>query len=154
MSFLKKTPYTFDSIIRSIISLLLIIGIIILLRVLRFVLLPFAIGFILSYIINPLISFIERKVSFVNRAGAVIIGLSFITTCITTIGVMMYPLISNEINQAAIIFQSQAQKTNLLSIFPQPIEETIRVYLNSKDFKSLLEIENIKSLCVRNRLNF
>jgi len=57
----QDQPYTFDRTIRAIISIVTVVGVFLLLRYLSDVLIPFAAAVVLAYLLNPTVTFLERK---------------------------------------------------------------------------------------------
>lgn len=89
--------YTFDRVVRLVIGLAVVIGIALLVNRLSGVLLPFLIGWLLAYLIHPLVKFVQYKMKVGNRGVSIAISLLFIGVIITGLGFAVVPAISNEI---------------------------------------------------------
>ena len=89
--------YTFDRVVRLIIALAVIIGLALLVNRLSGVLLPFLIGWLLAYLIHPLVKFVQYKMKVGNRGLSIMISLLFIAIVITGLGFAVVPAIGNEI---------------------------------------------------------
>ena len=89
--------YTFDRVVRLIIALAVIIGLALLVNRLSGVLLPFLIGWLLAYLIYPLVKFVQYKMKVGNRGLSIMISLLFIAIVITGLGFAVVPAIGNEI---------------------------------------------------------
>ncbi len=72
---MNNSKYTVDSTVRLIIRVLTVMGVILLLRYLSDVLLPFFIGWFIAYLIYPLVSFFQYKMRVKNRMVAVLMAL-------------------------------------------------------------------------------
>jgi len=70
----QKDSYTFDRVVRMVLSAATIVVALLLLRYLSDVLLPFAAAVILAYLLNPLVNYFERKTKRRGLAVAVTIG--------------------------------------------------------------------------------
>ena len=57
----NETRYTFDRVVRMVLSALVLLAVLALLRYLSDVLLPFAAAVVLAYQLNPLVTLFERK---------------------------------------------------------------------------------------------
>ncbi len=78
----SSQPYTFDRVVRMLLTAALLVGLFYLLRYLSDVLVPFAAAAVLAYFLNPLVAHIERLTKTRRRAvaltltGLVIVGFS------------------------------------------------------------------------------
>ncbi len=91
--------YTFDRVVRLVIALAVIVGLALLVNKLSGVLLPFLIGWLLAYLIHPLVKFVQYKMKVGNRGVSIAIALLFIAVVIVGVGVAVVPAIGNEIRQ-------------------------------------------------------
>ena len=89
--------YTFDRVVRLVIALAVIIGLALLVNRLSGVLLPFLIGWLLAYLIHPLVKFVQYKMKVGNRGVSIAVALLFIAIVIVGLGVAVVPAISAEI---------------------------------------------------------
>ncbi len=89
--------YTFDRVVRLVIALVVIIGLALLVNRLSGVLLPFLIGWLLAYLIHPLVKFVQYKMKVGNRGLSIVISLMFIAIVITGLCVAVVPAIGKEI---------------------------------------------------------
>ncbi len=89
--------YTFDRVVRLIIALAMIIALALLVNRLSGVLLPFLIGWLLAYLIHPLVKFVQYKMKVGNRGASIAISLLFIAIVILGLGFAVVPAIGNEI---------------------------------------------------------
>ena len=64
---MERKKITFDSFIRAVILGAIIIGVLMLLKRLRGVLLPFFLAWLIAYLIYPLVSFFQHKLRLKNR---------------------------------------------------------------------------------------
>lgn len=76
---MERKKITFDSFIRGIIALVLIVGALALLKHLSGVLLPFFIAWLLAYLIYPLVHFFQCRLRLRNRAMSIFCALFTIT---------------------------------------------------------------------------
>ena len=93
-----EKPFTFDRTIRMLISVLAIGAALYFLYILKDVLLPFLVAWLLAYMLNPLVRFYQRKLRLVHSL-AVVLTLLSVAAIITLLGFILVPLIENEIWQ-------------------------------------------------------
>ena len=89
--------YTFDRVVRLVIAMAVIVGLALLVNRLSGVLLPFLIGWLLAYLIHPLVKFVQYKMKVGNRGVSIAVSLLFIAIVITGLGVAVVPAVSAEI---------------------------------------------------------
>ena len=82
MSTLGPKEYNLDNITRGVITILVIAGLYLLTRRLSSVLLPFLISWVIAYLMNPLVSFLQYKCHLKNR------GLSVAAAIVVVIGII------------------------------------------------------------------
>ncbi|HWL94310.1 MAG TPA: AI-2E family transporter [Phycisphaerae bacterium] len=91
----SSQPYTFDRVVRMVLTALAVVGLFFLLRYLSDVLVPFAIAAALAYFLNPLVTEIEKRTKrrafavFYTLAGIVIVGLALV--------LIMVPLVTHQV---------------------------------------------------------
>lgn len=66
--------YTFDRVVRMVLSALVLIGLFWLMRYLSDVLIPFAVAVVLAYLLNPLVNLFEERTGRRSLAVAIVIG--------------------------------------------------------------------------------
>lgn len=90
-------PFTFDRVVRIIIGLLVFVAAFILLRALSGVLIPFFVAWLLAYLMNPMVRFVQYRLGFKNRIVSVLFSLFAITVVIAGLLVLIVPAISSEL---------------------------------------------------------
>ena len=133
-------PFTFDRVVRLVISFILIGFGIYVIYVLRNVLLPFLLAWLMAYILNPIVRFYQRKLMIRNRILAVTAVLITVAGVLTGIIILLIPLITEEVSQIKNLiynYQSQLGSWNInINGVPVPIRDFI---LNNVDYTALSE---------------
>lgn len=133
-------PFTFDRVVRLVISMVLIIFSIYVVYILRSVLLPFLIAWLVAYMLNPLVRFFQKKLHIKNRILAVTTTLLLVVGVITIVIILLIPLIEQEvfqINSLIYNYQSRLSALNLnIDGIPVKLQDFI---LNNVDFTKLRE---------------
>lgn len=87
---------TFDSFIRGIISVLIIIGILYLVNYLSSVLLPFFIAWLIAYMAYPMVTFFQYRLKVKNRVASILITMIVLLVLLTLAFVVLVPPIIEE----------------------------------------------------------
>jgi len=138
-----KAPYTFDKVIRMIIGALVIAGLVLLVRHLSNVLIPFFIAVLLAYLIDPLVCFVQKRMRVKHRGVSVLIALLFLTSMITLVLWWLIPQFINEIEKMAQLVKSYLQNRSYQDILPDRIDEWLRDLLAQQDLQKLINATNI-----------
>lgn len=93
---MNTRPYTFDRVVRLIIGTLIILGLFLLVKRLSGVLLPFLIGWLIAYLVNPLVDFIQHKMRVRHRGLSIVLALLFIVLMIAAALAIIVPAVSLE----------------------------------------------------------
>ena len=129
-----RRPYTFDRVVRLLISLLAIIGSVWLLNVLSAVLLPFLAAWLISYILEPFVQYNRRILRVKGRIVAVFVTLFEVLLVLATLGVLFLPSILNEMHQVADLINRYANGSDPIPFIPAAFHEYLR---NAIDFRSI-----------------
>ena len=95
MKLTEQKTYTFDRVVRILITAGILAGLIWITDFLSDVLIPFAVALLLAYLTNPLIVLVQKKVP--HRAVAVFISLFAIIVATLLFGWLLIPMIAAEI---------------------------------------------------------
>jgi len=139
-----EKPYTFDRVVRIIITLIVIGLMLLVLNYLREVLIPFVVALIFAYLMNPLVNFIQRFVK--KRVIAVFSSLLLLMGVFTLLGVIMIPLIIKEVAHMSELIQDLVVKSDLQqqiqSYLPDNLSLAVHDFISNQDFQQLFNIEN------------
>lgn len=147
MSFFEK-EFTFDRVVRMVISIVVIIGILFALDYLRDVLIPFVIAVIIAYLMSPFINFIQKFIK--KRFIAVIIGLLLILGVLTGVSFLVVPMIGNEIKQAGQLtndlFSDTDWKTEVNKYLPESAATKVIDIIENGNFQDLFSEKQINDV--------
>ncbi len=135
MAYKYDQPYTFDRTIRLLISVLSIAGGVWLLFILKDVLLPFLIAWLLAYMLNPIVRFYKRKLHLPNSL-AVVLTLLSAAGFFVLLGFVLVPLIENEIWQINALISNYHLESFSPNGIPVNVSEMIDRIV---DFKAIQE---------------
>lgn len=139
-----KQPITFDSFIRSLIILAVLIGLGLAINSLSSVLLPFFIAWLLAYLMYPLVCFLQYKCKLKNRTLSIIVAALIVLATLTGFFALIIPPIVEETNKlSGLIREFSTRKLDGLSIAPY-ITQYLEQY--TEEYQStLIELVQNKS---------
>lgn len=136
MSNTFERPYTFDRVIRIVISTALLGLGIYLVYILRGVLLPFMIAWLIAYLLNPIVRFIQKKLRLKKRFAAVLLTFALLVGVLTLLFVSITPMIKNEIVQINNLISTYQLRSFTVDGIPLSVHDFIEEHI---DFQSLRE---------------
>ncbi|MEG1581308.1 MAG: AI-2E family transporter [Bacteroidaceae bacterium] len=134
---------TFDSFVRSSVTVVAFALIIYALNYMSSVLIPFFIAWIIAYMINPLVEFFQYKLRFKSRVLCILITLLLIVGIITGLILLSIPrIVEDSLHLKNIAMQFLQHGTNNSSI-PQDIERFIHNNMEGVRFDHILKQEDV-----------
>lgn len=145
MSFFEK-EFTFDRVVRIIITLVIIGALIFMLNYFSTVLIPFVIALIIAYFLNPFINYIQK---FIKKRGlAVIVGVLFIAGIFTGVIMLIVPMIGKEVHHAGILINELFSNTDWIAqidkYFPEAVAKKIKDFIENPDIQQVLTENQMK----------
>ena len=137
---------TFDSFIRGIISVLIILGILYLVNYLSGVLLPFFIAWLLAYMIYPLVTFFQYKLKVKNRVASIFIAMLVLLTTLTLAFVVLVPPIIDEFGKVKELLTTYFIEGTQQAHIPGTIANFIKENINMAQVQNALNEENITNM--------
>ena len=141
----QKTPYTFDRVVRLIITAGVLLGLIWLFSYLSDVLIPFAAAMLLAYLTNPFVDRVQKRIS--SRVVSVIICLFIIALLGTLFIWFLVPMILSEISNMGRILSQLAGDAEFArragKILPPEIWHAIKDFAASTDIQTFFKDANI-----------
>lgn len=131
-----ERPYTFDRVTRLVISVILIGTGIYMIYILRSVLLPFLIAWLIAYLLNPIVRFIQNKLRVKKRFVAVLFTFALLAGILTLIFIGVTPLVKKEIIQINNLISTYQLQTFTVDGIPLSVHDFIEEHI---DFQSLRE---------------
>lgn len=140
-----EKPFTFDRTIRLLISAFAIGAALYLLYILKGVLLPFFIAWLIAYMLNPIVRFYQKKLHLAHSL-AVILTLLSAAGVFTLLGFILVPLIENEIWQINNLIASYDLSSISQNGIPVSIADAFGKYIDFKEIQNSLSKDNITEL--------
>lgn len=137
-----EKPFTLDRTIRLLISLLALAVGLYLLYILKGVLLPFLVAWLLAYMLNPLVRFYQKRLRLAHSL-AVILTLLSVAGLITLLGFILVPLIENEIWQINSLIATYDLSSISQKGIPINVADVISRYIDYKELQDTLTKDNL-----------
>ncbi len=140
-------PYTFDRVVRLVLSALGVIGAIWLIDILSSVLLPFVVAWLIAYLLEPLVQYNRKLLRVRRRVLPVMITLFECVLLLSAVSVFVVPSVLNEMHHLAGAVTTYSVEHNNVSQIPAEIQDYIREnidfvaiskQLTGQDWRSLL----------------
>ena len=144
----SEKPYTFDRVVRILISIAIVIGLYLLVKSISGALLPFLIGWLLAYLINPAVEFCQNRLGVRSRGFAILLSLTAIFGTVFLIFYALSPIVSREISRFAEIVDRFRNESGTVQFLPLSWIDFIH---RNIDFEKL--INNLSREDIRDILN-
>ena len=134
---------TFDSFIRSITLILLVIGIGLLINRLSSVLLPFFIAWLLAYMLYPLVRFLQYRCRLGSRVVSIVAALLIVLGALTGLMYLIVPPIIEEVAKISQYVAPIAQKYLGDSGIVEGIDRFLKHFVNENNIVKLIQEKNV-----------
>ncbi|MEE8424748.1 MAG: AI-2E family transporter [Elusimicrobiota bacterium] len=138
---LGSRPYNFDRVVRLALSAGVLYALVRLTAHLADVLLPFAVAFLLAYLLNPLVLRVQKRIK--NRAAAVFVTLGGVAAGLALIGMLCVPLIMKEVAHMGQLGGRLVSDSDLAvraaEKLPADLWETLREYAGTEQVRDILK---------------
>lgn len=142
----SSRPFTFDRVVRIIITLTIIAGIVWLINDLKHVLLPFAVACLIAYMLEPLVQLTRRWLHLKGRVIAVLITLIVVGGLVSLALYFIIPSVFDEISQMRILIDRYGSTKRMIPFVPREVHDYIMQYVNTENLNSLLTESHIETL--------
>jgi len=138
----SRQPYTFDRVVRIIITCVIIVGIIWLINILKGVLLPFCVACLVAYLFEPFVQFNRRLLRLKGRVVAIFITLF---EAIFLFGILCYvlvPMIMSEMQHMGHLLKVYSNTELEIPFMPEGVHSFIKKYVDFEYLASLMRRED------------
>ena len=140
---MERKKITFDSFIRGVILGAIIIGVLMLLKRLSGVLLPFFLAWLIAYLIYPLVSFFQHKLRLKNRIISIFCALLTLTVIGSVAFYLLVPPMIQEFLRVKDLLIEYFSTTHTASNVPTTLSEFIRQNIDLHILEQMFSQENI-----------
>lgn len=140
---MERKKITFDSFIRAVILGAIIIGVLMLLKRLSDVLLPFFLAWLIAYLIYPLVSFFQHKLRLKNRIISIFCALFTLSVIGSVAFYLLVPPMIQEFLRVKDLLIEYFSTTHTASNVPTTLSEFIRQNIDLHILEQMFSQENI-----------
>ena len=140
---MERKKITFDSFIRAVILGVIIIGVLMLLKRLSGVLLPFFLAWLIAYLIYPLVSFFQHKLRLKNRIISIFCALFTLSVIGSIAFYLLVPSMIQEFLRVKDLLIEYFSTTHTASNVPTTLSEFIRQNIDLHILEQMFSQENI-----------
>ena len=140
---MERKKITFDSFIRAVILGAIIIGVLMLLKRLSGVLLPFFLAWLIAYLIYPLVSFFQHKLRLKNRIISIFCALFTLSVIGSAAFYLLVPPMIQEFLRVKDLLIEYFSTTHTASNVPTTLSEFIRQNIDLHILEQMFSQENI-----------
>ena len=141
-----RKRYDLDRITRLIITIICIVAAIMTINYLSGILLPFVIGGVLAYMLNPFVEWIKKVLHLKGRAFASILAIIITVAVITLVLWWLIPYIANEVSSMTKMLTNYAKASFKIPHIPAAVHEFFRQNIDLTQWQKLLTKEQWMNL--------
>ncbi len=142
----ERRPYTLDRVVRLLITVAIIAIILYLIGLLKNVLLPFCVAWLVAYLLEPFVQMNRKLLKLKGRAMAIFCTLIETTFFLGLLGYIFVPSIINEMAHVGELMQRYASSGADIPLLPQSVHDFIRQHIDWAYLSSLLSRQEWMSL--------
>ena len=141
-----KRPYTFDRVVRLVIGVLIAVALFLLINKLSAALLPFVIGWLIAYLLYPLVKFFQYRLKFKNRVLSIFAALFSVLIVLVGAGWLFLPSVIQEFSRMGVLLVAYVQQVDSSSLVSDDVRQWINNTVSNIDFQHLFTWQNVESL--------
>ena len=126
----QRQPFTFDRVVRMLITTVCILVVCGLIYYLRNVLLPFGVACVLAYLCEPLVQFYRRLLHLKGRVIAVFVTLFGLVFLFTVLGYLFLPSIFSEMRQVGNMISAYTSSEQTIPFIPPALHQFIKEHID------------------------
>lgn len=139
-------PYTFDRVVRILITVATITAAVWLVDILRSVLLPFLVAWLIAYLLEPFVQYNRRLLRIRGRWPAILMTLFECLLILAAVAIFIVPSVINEIHRVAVIFNRYIESASASALMPGWLTDYISERIDFASIAGSLTRQDIESL--------
>ncbi len=140
----NASVFSRETIIRSVITIAVLIALYLLVRRLSGVLLPFLISFVVAYMLAPIVNFFQHKCRLKNRVLSVVVTILLVIGLLTGAVAAVVPAISRQATSLSQSVKTYVSQWDGNEYFSPRVNERIEEIIQSIDIKTLINSEEVQ----------
>ena len=135
---MEQKKITFDSFIRGVLAVIVVVGIVMLLNRLSSVLLPFFLAWLIAYLMFPMVKFFQYRCRLKYRIAGILCSFIVVGAVLTGLFWLMIPPMLEETLRVKDLLVAYVSNDANMSNIPQLIQEFIHDHLTAEEVKALV----------------
>lgn len=133
-----------STIIRGVVTVVVLVALYLLIRRLSGVLLPFLISFVVAYMLAPIVNFFQHTCRLKNRVLSVMVTILLVLGVLTGVVAAVVPAISRQATSLSQSVKTYVTQWDGSQYFSPRVNERIEQIIQSLDVKTLLQSEKVQ----------
>ena len=133
-----------STIIRGVVTMVVLVALYLLIRRLSGVLLPFLISFVVAYMLAPIVNFFQHTCRLKNRVLSVMVTILLVVGVLTGVVAAVVPAISRQATSLSQSVKTYVTQWDGSEYFSPRVNERIEQIIQSLDVKTLLQSEEVQ----------
>lgn len=133
-----------STIIRGVVTVVVLVALYLLIRRLSGVLLPFLISFVVAYMLAPIVNFFQHTCRLKNRVLSVMVTILLVVGVLTGVVAAVVPAISRQATSLSQSVKTYVTQWDGSEYFSPRVNERIEQIIQSLDVKTLLQSEEVQ----------
>lgn len=133
-----------STIIRGVVTVVVLVALYLLIRRLSGVLLPFLISFVVAYMLAPIVNFFQHTCRLKNRVLSVMVTILLVVGVLTGVVAAVVPAISRQATSLSQSVKTYVSEWDGSQYFSPRVNERIEQIIQSLDVKTLLQSEEVQ----------
>ena len=142
---LFSKPFNLDRTVRLTLGMIVLVVLALLIDRLSGVLLPFFAAWLVAYMLNPIVDFVQYKLKVKNRLASVLIVLLLLIGVVAGVVALAANSVQSEIQKMHLMTQQYLQSSTAAET-PPIVQEYLRKLFNSIDLPALMDFGNLENL--------
>ena len=138
---MEQKKITFDSFVRGVLAVIVVVGIVMLLNRLSTVLLPFFLAWLIAYLLFPLVKFFQYRCRMKYRILGILSAFVVVGAVLTGLFWLMIPPMGEETLRVKDLLVAYVSNDATMSNIPNLIENFIHDHVTTEDVKALITQE-------------
>lgn len=140
----NASVFSRETIIRSVITIAVLVALYLLVRRLSGVLLPFLISFVVAYMLAPIVNFFQHKCRLKSRVLSIVVTLLLVIGLLTGAVAAVVPAISRQATSLSQSVKTYVSQWDGNEYFSPRVNERIEDIIQSIDIKTLINSEEVQ----------
>ena len=139
----QPKPYTFDRVVRMILTALVFGAILYTVNLLKHVLGPFIIAVFIAYLLDPLVNFMQNKVRLRHRGLSVVVTVLLVGVGLSLMLIYLVPAFIQEMNKMVQLIRTYLQSVDVRDALPFELEKNLKELIRESELITYLNIDNV-----------